>query len=181
MRAKVKRVSVAVNRSVKITSAYGRKKTGYTAAMAGKSSMGSRARRRREELNLSKTELAQKISALGKPVVIQHIRHLENEEPRTISYLAELAEVLGVDPLWLQTGKKRRRKTPINSELLAASCAAANVIIDEHNLDFDDVRRMDLAVRIYQEIEVSPGGTPGEAAKSALLDLLASLQKAPAA
>ena len=68
--------------------------------------MGDRVRARREELGLSKTELARRVTAEGFVCVIQNISQIESCQVNRITYLAELGRALKSDPSWLQNGVK---------------------------------------------------------------------------
>ncbi len=73
-------------------------------AKSALSSIGARVRVRREELGLSKTELARRVTAEGFECSIQNIRNLEAGEVSRITYLAELGRALNSHPSWLQDG-----------------------------------------------------------------------------
>ncbi len=68
--------------------------------------IGQRVRARREELGLSKTELARRVTAEGFDCAIQNISQIESDRVSRITYLAELGRALKSDPSWLQSGVK---------------------------------------------------------------------------
>jgi predicted nucleotidyltransferase len=67
-------------------------------------SLGARVRARREELGLSMTELARRVTGQGFDCSIQNIRQLELGQVSRITYLAELGRALNSHPSWLQDG-----------------------------------------------------------------------------
>lgn len=56
--------------------------------------LGQRVMQRRLELEMSKSELARRVTALGRKCAIQNIRHIENDEVENVTYFGTLAEAL---------------------------------------------------------------------------------------
>jgi len=73
-------------------------------------SIGSRIREARKARGISQKELADKIG-IRQPSLSQ----LETGESQGTTYLARIASVLGVNPLWLETGKGARDAIELNS------------------------------------------------------------------
>ncbi|SEN71597.1 helix-turn-helix domain-containing protein [Nitrosomonas marina] len=102
--------------------------------------LASRLKNCREELGLTQGELAKRAGVKNQSI----IGSLESGYRKRSSYIPAIASVLGVDPLWLATGKGDKRGTLSKAEELLRLMGIYNV--DSVNLEQIELAREALKV-----------------------------------
>lgn len=139
-----------------------------------KTTVGQRVRARRLELAMSKTELARRVTALGRHCAIQNIRHIENDEIKNVTFFGTLAEALETDAYRLETGRHSKYAGCLDHRKLADVWLVVNELIAQLGLQLGDTERMELVATIYRRTAHDEALAPALAAKEALLSQLAA-------
>lgn len=79
----------------------------------GENTLGQRVKACREEAGLSQRAVAAKIG-----ITQGALSQLENDRYPSTSYVAQLAKLFGVSPLWLATGQGRKTDAELTDEAL---------------------------------------------------------------